>query len=40
MSLLLKCEIATLDKEIDALVYRLYELTPEETQIVEESVGR
>ena len=35
---LLKRQIEITDKEIDELVYELYDLTPEEIQIVEESV--
>ncbi len=31
-------EIKKTDKEIDELVYRLYELTPEEIRIVEDSL--
>jgi hypothetical protein len=37
-ALSLKAEIDKTDKEIDQLVYALYELTPEEIAIVEESV--
>jgi len=33
----LQRRIAATDKEIDQLVYQLYDLTPEEIKIVEES---
>ncbi len=33
-------DTTALEKEIDQLVYQLYELTPEEIAIVEESVKR
>ena len=37
LALNLKCSIERIDKEIDSLVYNLYELTDEEIQIVENS---
>jgi len=33
----LKSEIDKIDQEIDQLVYQLYDLTPEEIAIIEES---
>ncbi len=36
---LLQTEIETTDKEIDQMVYKLYELTDEEIEIVENSVN-
>ncbi len=38
-ALALKADIDKTDKEIDQLVYQLYNLTPEEIKIVEDSVG-
>lgn len=35
----IKSEIEKTDKEIDQMVYKLYELTEEEIKIVEESVN-
>jgi len=35
-----KAKVKRLEKEIDQLVYKLYELTPEEIKIVEEFNGK
>ena len=35
----LQRQVETTDRQIDALVYELYELTPEEIKIVEEATG-
>ncbi len=36
---ILKAQIDKIDKEIDKMVYKLYELTEEEIQIIENSIA-